>query len=42
VQADMVLEEPRVLQLDLNAARKRLVILHWVELEHKDLKDHFS
>jgi hypothetical protein len=32
LQADMVLEELRVLQLDLKAARRRLDFLHWVEL----------
>ena len=35
VQADMVLEEElRVLHLDLKAAKKMLILLHWEELEH--------
>jgi hypothetical protein len=35
VQADMVLEKGlRVLLLDLRAARRRLVLPYWVELEH--------
>jgi hypothetical protein len=36
VQVDMVLEEELgVLQLDLQAARRRLNAPHWAELEHK-------
>jgi hypothetical protein len=31
-RADVVLEEPRVLQLDPKAARSRLALLSWVEL----------
>ena len=46
VQADMVLEEPRVLHLDLKEVKWRLssagsqekaLIPHWMELEHRDL-----
>lgn len=34
VGADLVLEEPRVLNLDPKAARRRVFLLHWEELEH--------
>jgi hypothetical protein len=37
VQAGVVLNELRVLHLDLKAARKRLSP-HWVELEHRSSK----
>jgi hypothetical protein len=30
----MVLEEPRVLHLDLHGARREEASLHWVDLEH--------
>jgi hypothetical protein len=32
IQADLALEEPRVLHLDLKEARG--ILLHWAELEH--------
>jgi hypothetical protein len=51
VQADMVLEEPRVLYRDLKTTRRRLdsagsqgegLIPHWTEHEHRSLKTHLS
>jgi hypothetical protein len=37
IQADMVLKEKlRVLHLDLKAARRRLMLPQWVELEHEE------
>ena len=38
IQTDMKLEEPRVLHLDLKAARRRLFLLYWAELEHRTSK----
>jgi hypothetical protein len=35
-QADMVLQEPRVLHLDLKAARRRQALLHLAELEQEE------
>jgi hypothetical protein len=35
MQADMVLEELRVLYLDRKPARNKLSLLHWVELEYR-------
>jgi hypothetical protein len=34
VPAIMMLEEPRILHLNLQAAKRRVSLLHWVELEH--------
>jgi hypothetical protein len=34
MQADMVLEKKlKILHLDMKAARRRLTLLHWAELE---------
>jgi hypothetical protein len=41
MQADIVLEEPRVLHLDSKAARRRLdSILDWQSLRIRDIKAH--
>jgi hypothetical protein len=49
IQAYLILEEPRVLQLDVKAARSRIslagsqergLLPQWAELEHRDLKAH--
>ena len=51
VQADMALEELRVLHLALKTTRRRLdsagsqgegLIPHWTEHEHRSLKTHLS
>jgi hypothetical protein len=37
-----MLEEMRILHLDLKEARKRECLLHWVELEHKETSKLFT
>jgi hypothetical protein len=34
IEVDLGLEEPRVLHPDLNVVRRRLILLHWADLEH--------
>jgi hypothetical protein len=41
IQVNMVLEEQRILHLDPKAAaRKRVYLLYWPKLKHRDLKAH--